>query len=52
MTNLTPPTADVRKLSARQFNLLVLGLLTVAVGQSFVFAILPPLGREVGSQRG
>ena len=47
MTNLTPPTADVRKLSARQFNLLVLGLLTVAVGQSFVFAILPPLGREV-----
>ena len=47
MTNLTPPTADVRKLSARQFNLLVLGLLTVAVGQSFVFAILPPLWREV-----
>lgn len=29
------------------FALLMAGLLTTAVGQSFIFAILPPLGREV-----
>jgi len=47
MTHPGPAVTDNRKLSSRQFNLLVVGLLTVAVGQSFIFAILPPLGREV-----
>ena len=47
MTLPGPAVTDNRKLSSRQFNLLVVGLLTVAVGQSFIFAILPPLGREV-----
>jgi len=47
MNHPSPAVADNRKLSSRQFNLLVVGLLTVAVGQSFIFAILPPLGREV-----
>ena len=36
------------RLTQNQFALLMLGLLTTAVGQSFIFAILPPLGREVG----
>ncbi len=34
-------------LTKRSFALLMAGLLTTAVGQSFIFAILPPLGREV-----
>ena len=34
-------------LSRQQSSILLLCLLTVAVGQSLVFAILPPLGREV-----
>ena len=36
-----------RRLSTQQLGLLTVGLLTTAVGQSFIFAILPPLGREV-----
>ncbi len=35
-------------LSRTQSSLLVFSLLTVAIGQSLVFAILAPLGREVG----
>ena len=35
-------------LSRTQQGLLTLSLLTVAIGQSLVFAILAPLGREVG----
>ncbi len=38
---------DEQRLSRLQLGLLTLGLLTTAVGQSFIFAILPPLGREV-----
>ena len=35
-------------LSRKQKSLLIYSLLTVAIGQSLVFAILAPLGREVG----
>jgi MFS family permease len=35
-------------LSRSQSSLLIFSLLTVAIGQSLVFAILAPLGREVG----
>ena len=31
-----------------QFSVLILGLLSTAIGQSLIFAILPPLGRSVG----
>ena len=41
------PTDDEQRLSPLQLGLLTVGLLTTAVGQSFIFAILPPLGREV-----
>lgn len=34
-------------LSRQQSGILLFSLLTVAIGQSLVFAILPPLGREV-----
>jgi len=34
--------------SRQQLSLLATGLLTIAIGQSFIFAILPPLGRDVG----
>ena len=37
-----------QRLSRLQSSLLMLGLLTTAIGQSFIFAILPPLGRDVG----
>jgi len=35
-------------LTKSQLGLLIGGLLTTAIGQSFIFAILPPLGRDVG----
>lgn len=35
-------------LTKSQLSLLIGGLLTTAIGQSFIFAILPPLGRDVG----
>ncbi len=35
------------KLSRQQFTVLILGLMATGIGQSLVFAILPPLGREV-----
>ncbi len=38
---------DEQRLSPLQLGLLTLGLLTTAIGQSFIFAVLPPLGREV-----
>lgn len=39
---------EPKGLAPGQFALLMLGLLTTGIGQSFIFAILPPLGREVG----
>lgn len=36
-----------RSLSRQQFTVLIVGLMTTGIGQSLVFAILPPLGREV-----
>jgi MFS family permease len=36
-----------RALSRRQLTVLILGLMATGIGQSLVFAILPPLGREV-----
>ena len=35
-------------LTRTQSSLLIYSLLTVAIGQSLVFALLAPLGREVG----
>ena len=46
MPSESHPTDDEKRLSP-QLGLLTVGLLTTAVGQSFIFAILPPLGREV-----
>ncbi|MEE4191280.1 MAG: MFS transporter, partial [Halieaceae bacterium] len=40
--------SDYPGLSRTQSSLLVFSLLTVAIGQSLVFALLAPLGREVG----
>ena len=34
-------------LSRRQLTVLIVALMTTAIGQSLVFAILAPLGREV-----
>ncbi len=44
------PTSEVAEpfLSGSQLLVLTLGLLSIAVGQSLIFAILPPLGRSVG----
>ena len=36
-----------RQLSRAQFTVLIVGLMATGIGQSLVFAILPPLGREV-----
>lgn len=41
-------TSEQALLSRQQLGLLIGGLLTTAIGQSFIFAILPPLGRDVG----
>ena len=35
------------RLSRSSFFILITGLLANAIGQAFIFAILPPLGREV-----
>jgi len=40
--------ADEPSLGRGQFSVLILGLLSTAIGQSLIFAILPPLGRSVG----
>ncbi|MEM1114558.1 MAG: MFS transporter [Pseudomonadota bacterium] len=37
-----------RRLSSQQLALLITTLMTISIGQSMVFAILAPLGREVG----
>ena len=47
MTSDSIHTDEEQRLSPLQLGLLTIGLLTTAVGQSFIFAILPPLGREV-----
>ncbi|EAW40938.1 multidrug resistance protein 2 [marine gamma proteobacterium HTCC2080] len=47
MTTDNVHTDEDKRLSPLQLGLLTVGLLTTAVGQSFIFAILPPLGREV-----
>ncbi len=39
--------ADAR-LSTQQLSILIFGLLAHGIGQAIIFAILPPLGREVG----
>jgi MFS family permease len=36
-----------RQMSRQQITVLILGLMATGIGQSLVFAILPPLGREV-----
>ena len=36
-----------RQLTRRQLTVLILGLMATGIGQSLVFAILAPLGREV-----
>ena len=46
MTTDNVHTDEDKRLSPLQLGLLTVGLLTTAVGQSFIFAILPPLGRE------
>ena len=43
MPSESHPTDDEQRLSPLQLGLLTVGLLTTAVGQSFIFAILPPL---------
>lgn len=48
MSTANPDSSDTASLSLWQTTLLIGGLLTTAVGQSFIFATLPPLGREVG----
>ena len=47
MTTHSVLTDEEQRLSPLQLGLLTIGLLTTALGQSFIFAILPPLGREV-----
>lgn len=42
-TSLSAPS----RLSRSSFLILITGLLANAIGQAFIFAILPPLGREV-----
>lgn len=48
MTSKVIQPDSVPTLTRGQLTLLIGGLLTTAIGQSFIFAILPPLGREVG----
>ena len=40
--------AGTDKLAGKPLLLLFMGLFATAVGQAFVFAIMPPLGRSVG----
>ena len=46
--NMTPALVGTDRLTREPFLLLFIGLFATAVGQAFVFAILPPLGRSVG----
>lgn len=46
MGSVSPAGTD--RLALRPMILLFIGLFATAVGQAFVFAILPPLGRSVG----
>jgi MFS family permease len=46
--NMTPSLVGTDRLTREPFLLLFIGLFATAVGQAFVFAILPPLGRSVG----
>ena len=39
--------AEPTKLRRSSLFILIAGLLANAVGQAFIFAILPPLGREI-----
>ena len=39
---------DEHQLDTRQLVILILGLMSTGIGQSIVFTVLPPLGREVG----
>lgn len=52
MTDSTPvqplSLAGTERLARQPMVLLFIGLFATAVGQAFVFAILPPLGRSVG----
>ena len=41
------PSSGSSRLSRSSFLILITGLLANAIGQAFIFAILPPLGREV-----
>ena len=43
----TNPSSAPTRLSRSSFFILITGLLANAIGQAFIFAILPPLGREV-----
>ncbi|MFV0478429.1 MAG: MFS transporter [Parahaliea sp.] len=45
--NNTPDNSDLRQLSRNQLAVLIGALMSTAIGQSLVFAILAPLGREV-----
>ena len=47
----TPPTETsqaVTGVSKLSISILMIGLVTVGIGQSILFAILPPAGREIG----
>jgi len=47
---MTYSNTDPQPNPNRAFLILAIGTLTIAMGQSLVFAILPPLGRELGLQ--
>ena len=44
----TGSLAGTERLDRQSLSLLFTGLFATAIGQAFVFAILPPLGRSVG----
>ena len=47
-TVATGSLAGTERLDRQSLSLLFAGLFATAIGQAFVFAILPPLGRSVG----
>ena len=47
-TVATGSLAGTERLDRQSLSLLFIGLFATAIGQAFVFAILPPLGRSVG----
>ena len=47
-TAATGSLAGTERLDRQSLSLLFIGLFATAIGQAFVFAILPPLGRSVG----